>query len=327
MRELLFTEPYRFEFFQAVRLLERMARDREPVGGAGPPSREIVRFRTRVSLAFPASEIHELHDGRREGDAPEMMVTFLGLTGPLGVLPHSYTELLYERIRQKDQTLWDFLDIFNHRLISFFYRAWEKYRFPISYERSGEDAFTEYVFDLIGMGTAGLRGRLTVPDQALLYYAGLMAQRPHSATAIRSVLSDYFGVPVRLLQFQAQWIALDPEHRSRIGQANSTLGGDMICGDRVFNAQSKFRVRLGPLTLREFESFLPHGKSFRPVAEWTRLLGGFEFDFDMQLVLKKEEVPPCQLGGGSLPRLGWTTWLQTSELAEDPSEVVLAPAV
>lgn len=324
MREALFAESYRFDFFQAVRLLERLSREREPVGGAGPPSHEVVRFRTRVSLAFPASAIHEIRDGRRPGDPPEMMVTFLGLTGPLGVLPHSYTELLFERTRQKDNALWEFLDLFNHRLLSFFYRAWEKYHFPISYERTGEDAFTEYMFDLVGMGTPGLRGRLAVPDQALLFYAGLVAQRPRSASAMRAILSDYFGIPVKLLQFQGQWIALDPEHRSKIGEANSTLGGDMICGARVFNAQSKFRVRLGPLTLREFESFLPQGKAFRPIAEWTRLFAGFEFDFDIQLVLKKEEVPPCQLGGGALPRLGWTTWVKTEELSEDPSEVVLS---
>jgi len=324
VREQLFAESYRFDFFQAVRLLERLSRDREPVGGVGPPSHEVVRFRTRVSLAFPASAIHEIREGNRPGDPPEMTVAFLGMTGPLGVLPHSYTELLFERTRQKDNALWEFLDLFNHRLLSFFYRAWEKYHFPISYERSGEDSFTEYMFDLVGMGTAGLRGRLAIPDQALLAYAGLVAQRPHSASAHRAILSDYFGVPVNLLQFQGQWIPLDPEHRSKIGEANSTLGADMICGARVFNAQSKFRVRLGPLTFRDFESFLPQGKSYRPIAEWTRLFAGLEFDFDIQLVLKKEEVPPCQLGGGALPRLGWTTWVKTEELSEDPSEVVLS---
>ena len=324
MREELFAESYRFEFFQAVRLLERMSRDRAPVGHEGPPSHEIVRFRTRVSLAFPPSAIHEIHDARRPGDPPEMVVTFLGMTGPQGVLPDAYTELLYERTRQKDNALWEFLDLFNHRLISFFYRAWEKYRFPIGFERTGQDSFTEYLFDLVGMGTPGLRGRLVIPDQALLYYSGLISQRPRSSSAIRAILSDYFRVPVRLLQFQGQWIALDPEHRARIGEANSTLGGDMICGARVFNAQSKFRVLLGPLSFRQFESFLPQGDSFLPIAEWTRLFSGLEFDFDIQLVLKKEEVPPCQLGGGSAPRLGWTTWLQTKPLSEDPSEVVLS---
>ena len=326
MRELLFTEGHRFDFFQAVRLLERIARDRDPVGGPGPPAQEVVRFRTRVSLEFPASSIHEVRDVGRPGAPPEMIVSFLGMTGPLGVLPHCYTELLIDRMRQKDTALWEFLDLFNHRLLSFFYRAWEKYRFPISYERTGQDSFTEYLFDLIGMGTPGLRGRMVIPDQALLFYAGLIAQQPHSAVAVESILRDYFGVPVAMQQFYGQWLALDPEHRSRIGTANSTLGGDMVCGARVFNAQSKFRLRLGPLTLRQFQAFLPKGDFHQAMGEWTRLLVGMEFDFDVQLVLKKEEVPPCQLGGGALPRLGWTSWVKTEDLKEDPSEVVLTMA-
>jgi type VI secretion system protein ImpH len=326
VRERLFAEGHRFEFFQAVRLLERIARDRDPVGGPGPPAHEVVRFRTRVSLEFPASAIHEIRDGPRPGSPPEMVVAFLGMTGPLGVMPHCYTELLLERTRQKDYAFAEFLDLFNHRLLSFFYRAWEKYRFPVSYERTGEDPFTEYLFDLIGMGTPGLRGRMSVPDQALLFYAGLIAQKPHSGVAVESILRDYFGVPVAVQQFYGQWLALDAEHRSRIGAANSTLGGDMVCGARIFNAQSKFRVRLGPLTLPQFRSFLPDGGSHRAVGDWTRLLVGMEFDFDVQLILRKEEVPPCQLGGASLPRLGWTSWVKTEDLKEDPSEVVLSMA-
>lgn len=326
MRERLLAEGHRFEFFQAVRLLERVARDRDPVGGPGPPSQEAVRFRTRVSLEFPASAIHEVRDTERAGAPPEMIVSFLGMTGPLGVLPHCYTELLLDRTRQKDNALWEFLDIFNHRLLSFFYRAWEKYRFPISYERTGQDSFTEYLFDLIGMGTPGLRGRMVIPDQALLFYAGLIAQRPHSAVAVESILRDYFGVPVTMQQFCGRWLALDPENLSRIGAANSTLGGDMVCGARVFNAQSKFRLKLGPLTLSQFESFLPNGPFYAAAGEWTRLLAGMEFDFDVQLVLRKEEVPACQLGAGALPRLGWTSWLKTEDLKEDSSEVVLSMA-
>src|SRR5712691_8081671 len=159
VRQQLLDEAYRFEFFQAVRLLERMSPSRQRVGASGPPAEEIVRFRTLPSLAFPPSQIHEVRDTGGRDAPPEMTVAFLGLTGPLGLLPHPYTELLIDRVRHEDRTLWDFLDVFNHRLISFFYRAWEKYRFPIAYERDRHDPFTEYLFDLISMGTAGLKGR------------------------------------------------------------------------------------------------------------------------------------------------------------------------
>ena len=191
LEQELFDEAYRFEFFQAVRLLERLFPNREPVGHDKPALNEVVRFRTRQTLSFPSSEIYELSRPENDhGAPPEMTVAFMGLTGPLGVLPHHYTELLMERTRYKDTALWSFFDIFNHRMISLFYRIWEKHRFPIAYERGDLDHFTSFLFDIIGMGTAGLRGRMSFNDQALIYYGGLVAQRPHSASAIASILSD-----------------------------------------------------------------------------------------------------------------------------------------
>lgn len=326
MKQQLLDEGYRFEFFQAVRLLERMSPSRQPVGAAGPPAEEVVRFRTLPSLAFPPSEIHDVRDSGRPDAPPEMTVAFLGMTGPLGLLPHSYTELLIDRVRHQDSTLWDFLDLFNHRIISFFYRAWEKYRFPIAYERDRRDPFTEYLFDLIGMGTAGLTGRTSVPDQGLLLFAGLIAQRPHSASATESILRGYFGVPVSIEQYQGRWIALDEEYRTLLGAANSALGVDAVCGERVWNVQSNFRVRLGPLTFGQYASFLPPGPSFAPLADLTRFLAGQELDFDVQPVLKAEEVPACRVASDAEapPMLGWTTWLKTRDLTEDASQVALA---
>src|SRR5262249_43721976 len=154
---------------------------------------EAVRFRGRASLAFAPSQIHQL-DEAAEGETapPQMTVAFMGMTG---VLPHHYTELLIERTRYKDTAFGDFLDLFNHRMISLFYRAWEKYRFPVAYERGEGDRFTEFLFDIVGLGTRGLRNRQSFRDEILLFYGGLFAGRPHSASAMESVLGDYFGVP------------------------------------------------------------------------------------------------------------------------------------
>lgn len=326
MRQQLLDEGYRFEFFQAVRLIERMEREREPVGGGGPPAREVVRFRTRASLGFPASQIHEVRQGQREDRPLEMVVAFMGLTGPLGMLPHAYTQLVMDRLRAQDPTLSDFLDLFNHRLISFFFRAWEKYRFPVAYEKNRRDPFTEYLFDLIGMGTPGLKDRMSVPDEGLLLYAGLIGQQPHSAVALQGILQDYFGVPVEIRQFQGQWVPLEPEYRTFLGSVNCGLGDNAICGDRVFTEYSKFRVRVGPLAFQRYLSFLPTGGSHLPLTDLTRFLVNRELDFDLQLVLRKGEVPACQLSsaGQPPPMLGWTTWLKTKELAEDASQVVLS---
>lgn len=336
--DLLFEEGYRFDFFQAVRVLERLFPHRAAVGGDARPEDEVVHFRAHPSLAFPASAIHGVAEAP-DGDRPaDMTVAFMGLTGPLGVLPRHYTELLLERARHKDSTLPNFLALFDHRLISLFYRAWEKYRAPIGYEharsrKEGLDAFSGDVFGLIGMLTPGLLGRFhSLADESLLYYAGLLAQRPRSATALQALLEDYFGVPVRITQFEGQWLFLSEENRTRLGRsdgANNALGRTAVLGARVWDQQAKFRVRLGPLDLRQFLDLLPSGTAFRPLAELARFFAGQELDFDVQLVLKAAQVPRCRLGDTSAegPRLGWSTWLKTAEFTADAEDTMLAGPV
>lgn len=332
LAQVLFDEPYRFEFFQAVRLLMKLGRveQRQAVGGVATPSTEAVRFRTRVSLNFPPSELYDLRRGVDEDHEPppEMTVAFMGLTGPAGVLPSHYTELLVERVRYKDTAMWEFFDLFNHRLISLFFRAWEKYRLTAAYEGGDLTRFTEYLFCLIGMGTRGLlqRERLHLPDQALLRYGGLIGQKPHSVTAIAAILSDYFDVPVQLAQFSGQWLKLEPESYTRLGAANAELGVTAVAGERVWDDQSKFEVNFGPLSLERFTAFLPIGNAHGPAVSLIRYLAGLEFDFNLRLTLRAEEVPGCVLTTRAKrkPMLGWSTWLKTEPFASDDTQVALA---
>jgi type VI secretion system protein ImpH len=332
--ELLFEEGYRFEFFQAVRLLERLYPGRLPVGRHANPAKEAVRFRALLSLTFPPSAIHEVVHSDDDKQPAEAVVAFMGLTGLMGVLPRHYTELLLERVRYKDFTLRDFLDIFNHRMISLFYRAWEKYRFPIAYERarpsSGDyDPFSICLFHLIGMGTEGLRGRLKSGDEALLYYSGLVAQQPRSASALQALLGDFFAAPVAVAQFIGAWLTLESENRTRLGSsdANNRLGTTAILGSKCWDQQAGFRLIIGPLTFKQFREFLPSGGAFGALIELTRFFIGMTLDFDVQLVLKAAEVPGCRLGspGPQALRLGWSSWLKTREFSEDASDAVLGP--
>jgi type VI secretion system protein ImpH len=322
MRESLFNESFRFEFFQAVRVLESLYPDRERVGRTDDPAREVVRFGARLSLSFPASEIQHTTAGDGENEQPAMTVNFMGLTGPTGVLPHHYTELLIDRVYHKDFALRDFFDLFNHRFITLFYRAWEKYHFQVTYGE--DDAYTEYLFSLIGMGTPGLRGRMAFNDEGLLLYVGLLSQRPRSAPTLDAVLRDYFDVPVSSRQFLGRWINLSEENRSRLGAQNSELGMTVICGERVWDQQSKFRVRVGPLDLATFEAFLPGGPAYERLMQLTRFIAGPEHDFDVQLILKAEEVPACRLKSETGARLGWSSWVKIREFTRDAEETLLA---
>jgi type VI secretion system protein ImpH len=328
LEEVLFAEGYRFDFFQAVRLLELIYVDRKPVGRQASPNEEVVRFRTHLSLSFPPSAIQDLEHAPASDGPARLTAAFMGLTGPLGVLPRHYTELLLERARQHDGTLRDFLDLFDHRMISLFHRAWEKYRFHVAYEHTiksggGYDPFSLHLFDLIGMGTKGLRGRLEFGDEALLFYAGLLGQHPRSASAIGNVLSDYFAMPVAVAQFVGQWLEITEENRTKLGDANNTLGLSAVAGTQIWDQQAKFKLRVGPLQYLDFKRLLPGGDAYRPFVQLARFCAGQEYDFDLQLVLKAPEVPGCRLGDQEA-RLGFSSWLKTGEFERDADQVMFS---
>lgn len=330
LNSILAEEPYRFEFFQAVRLLEKAYANKRPVGGDAMPSQEVVRFRSRIALDFPASEIHEMREVALDDDSDattEMLVNFMGMVGVSGVLPQPYTDLVLDRVRHRDTAMWAFLDIFTHRAVSLFYRAWRKYRFPVAYER-GNDDLTAYLFDLVGLGTKGLRGRMGLQDESLLPYAGLIAQKPHSASAIENLLSDYFDTPARLRQFHGQWLTLEAGDHTRLGVRNSRLGESAIVGTRVWDQQSKFRLQLGPMSLERFRAFLPNGSAHRSLRSIVRFMAGLEIDHDLQLFLRKQEVPGTVLTTRAVrkPMLGWTSFLRTIPVKADDGQVVLQAA-
>jgi type VI secretion system protein ImpH len=324
--ERLWQEPWLYNFFQAVRLLERSAPDRKPVGRFARPSTEVARFGAHPSLVFPASEIQSLR--RQPGMPPFLEVNFMGLTGPLGVLPTAYTELMLERIRQKDTGLRDFLDLFNHRIISLFYQAWEKYRFAIAYERGERDRFSHHLLDLIGLGTAGLQDRQEIADDSLIYYSGLFGMNTRSAAALEQILADYFDVPVEIEQFVGAWYPMDAENQCHLGEEtgwSEQLGWGAVAGDEIWDEQSRIRVRLGPLSFREYCDFLPGESGWTELRALVRFFTRGEFDIEVQLVLEREEVPPCELreeSEGPL-QLGWTTWAKSAPMSRDPDETVL----
>ncbi|MFO0958185.1 MAG: type VI secretion system baseplate subunit TssG [Isosphaeraceae bacterium] len=363
--ERLRSEPYRFSFFRAVRLLELADPSRPPVGYFGEygPRDEAVRFSTRLSLEFPSSEIHDctLPEAGGDGGAgagprpqPRITVAFLGLIGRMGVLPFAYTEELLrapiDRAGRKQlPAVLDFLDMFQHRLISLFYRAWEKYRIAPQWERAlrqeragsprsggesrgpaGLDVVSGRFLALMGLGPPSLRDRQGVADSHLLFFTNLYAMQHRSAAGLERLLCDYFGRPAEVRTFEGQWLHLRPDQRTRLGRtgAFATLGGpggDAVAGRKAWDDPSKFRVRVGPIDFATFRAFLPGGRSSTPLFELTRLYVRGEFDFDLQLVLLADEVPDCRIGRATRSGagvLGRSAWLKSRPFAEDRDDAV-----
>lgn len=313
-----------FEFFQAVRLLQRLGDDPGAVGHFGNPADEPVRFVGNPDLAFPAGEIQEI---RPSGGRWRMKVNFMGFVGHMGVLPTHYTTLVLDQIRGRSRVLLDFLDFLLHRFVGLFYRAWERYRFFVPFEQGRPDAVTEHLYDVLGLGTTGLRGRLEVQDAVLLGYVGLLGPGPRSAAALRQLIEDHFGVPAEIQQFVGGWYRLTDDALCLIDHEStgigSRLGVGSVVGDEVYDVQARARIVLGPLRRAQFDTFLPGGAAHRALETLADFFSDDELDLELKLVLKGPDVPSVVLGMGADAPLGRCSWLRTVPMQRDPDETVL----
>jgi type VI secretion system protein ImpH len=328
----LLSEPQRFQFFQAVRVLEHLF-VRNGVRQQDVLTRRL-RFRNTLSMSFPASDIEQLRayteDDTQLGAAndeaalawetlSEVDITpaFMGMLGSRGVLPYNYTERLGEReVTHRDHAARAFLDIFNNRAVALFYSAWKKYRLEFQYELDRSERFLPLVLSLAGMGSPALRGKLAhgkgaVFDQAIAYYGAGIGQRPLSATFLQRMLCEYFDIEIRVEQFAGAWYPIPPDQHARLGSPNAALGRTAMAGERVWQRDLRVRLWIGPLRRERFEDFLPGGDASVALVKWLTLLGGDSLEYEVQLVLHKDDVRPTGLDPDNGGRLGWDTMIST----------------
>lgn len=304
-----------FSFFEAVELIEAQRADCVRVGYSGPVEREAVRFVGNVSLGFPSSDIDSI---ARETDAQglpryRMAVNFLGLYGAGSPLPTWYTEdLVHGEI--DEHAVKDFLDLFQHRLVSLLRRCGTKYRYYRAYRPDGSDPISQWLFALLGVLHPSLRQGTSLDWQRLLAYAGVLAMRRHSAPMLRGVLAHYFaGAPIAIEQYVPELAAIEPEQWAMLGSANCRLGQDLTLGAFVPDCAGRIRVRVGPLDFARFERFLPEGPDWTALADLVALLLTDELRCDVELALSAEEIPALRLEEGCPCRLGLSTWLGECE--------------
>lgn len=331
LEAFLFEECRSIQFFQAVRLLEKLHPDRDSVGSFGRPENEALRIGVNPSLAFPTSEIHSLEAS--EGGRARMTVNFFGLTGPQGVLPHHYTQLVAEGRRAGDEAVGDFLDLFHHRILSLLYRAWKKHRFTVAFEESAEDPLTTHLLDLVGRGVGSTRDRLAVDDRTLARYAGLFRAHGRSAEALEALVEDFFRVPAEVVQFVGAWYSISRSDQCALGEGregggpslSSQLGVGSMVGDEVWDEQARVRIRLGPMSRERFDEFLPGRTAHRELSALVTEFSDGSLDFEAQLVLEEEEVPGCVLGreDGTPQGLGWSTWIRSAPRGDDADDTIL----
>lgn len=311
----LFSEAYKFDFFQAVSLLEQLKPEAVRLGTGGDATLESVRFVARPTLGFAASDIYQLR-ANGVGQSPTMTVDFMGLASPNGPLPSVYAEWLLSRVAARDYASRDFLDMFHHRLLAFFYRTRQTHRPTLGNRPPPTAGLAGFLFALSGFAPPLVRDQFKTAsgqklDMAVLRYAGLLSQESRSLVGLSCMLSDYFGVPFVGRPFQGDWLTLDPDQHTVIGQygKNNQLGFDTLLGSHVWDEHSKVMLVIGPLSFEDWQTFLPDGACYPALAALTRLYLGPAMDVDIFLQLAENEAPPILLEGDHA-RLGWTTWLE-----------------
>lgn len=326
---LVRAEPHGRDFFAALRRLECAHAPGPRIGTSTTLTDDPFRLGQEGTLDFAPSTISLVL--ARRGPRPErLLVRFMGLLGPNGPLPLHITEYIRQRERNAhDPTLARFLDVFHHRFLSLFYRAWALNQPTVSYDRPDEDPFKFYIGSLSGRSMESFQGRDNVPDEAKLHHVGHLANLTKHADGLRQIVEDYFGVRTALIQFVGEWFNLPQDSLCRVGASRQTglLGRTIIVGSTIWDCQQKFRLRLGPVGLADYRRFLPTGRSFPVLVDWVRNYAGLAYLWDCQLVLKKEEIPRARLGGdpSTGTQLGWTSWLDGKPFDHDADNLILRP--
>jgi type VI secretion system protein ImpH len=315
--------PHSFNFYRAVRLLEAEFRDRPRVGNSVRLEEDFLRFSQIPSLSFAPST---LEGAEQLEKAIRLHVNFLGMFGPNGPLPQHLTDFARDRYRNgHDRTLVRFIDIFHHRMLAFFYRAWVLNQKSADFDRPEESRYANYFGTLIGIGMPGLRERDSVPDCAKIYFSGHLAAQSRNAAGLEAILEDFFGLPTEIQEFSGFWMKIPPENQCRLGESpeTGTLGINAIAGAQRYEAQLKFRVRMGPMELDELKQLVPVADRFKKLKDWILNYINQELFWDLQCVLKARAVPAISLGQEGL--LGWTTWLKSEPFSRDADDPIFDP--
>ena len=304
--DALVAAPDQHHLFQALRVIEAHYSDAPRLGESRRPREDRVRLGQEAELAFPTSTIAAYTKGK-DGKPDKLTNRFFGLFGPHGPLPLHITEYTRDRRRNhRDGTLQAFGDMLTHRMMCLFYRAWATGQPAPNYDRTDyDDGVAQKVSALAGYHGDNLHDRDAIPGLGRLAFTGHMSQGPRNAEGLVAILSAYFEVPVTVQQFIGSWLTLEPDDQWQLGRP-TPLGQGTSIGSRVWSRSAKFRIRIGPLARKDYERLLPGGPALDRMTAIVRGYVGDALDWDINLVLKGDDVPRASLGGAT--RLGLLSW-------------------
>jgi type VI secretion system protein ImpH len=312
----------RYNFFQLVELINQWAVAWQKPKQGNELASEIIRFKSTASLAFPTRDVVGL---KRIGECKfELEVSFLGLHGSQSPLPGYYLDSLAWEDAQNENRLTDFLNVFNHRLLTLLHQIWRKYRYYVSFDNGGMDPFSQRMYALVGLGSDVIREKLQINHGKMLAYAGLLASPGRASEVICSLVSHCFNLAdVTLNSWQLRKVAIPVNQQNRLGERTkergkkypekSVLGVNFSLGAKVADRSGKFLLSINQLTREQFLSFLPNGPNYSPLVMFVAFVMRDQFAWDLRLGLAEHQVEGMILGTEQNNLLGWTSFLGQPE--------------
>jgi type VI secretion system protein ImpH len=304
LRDLI-AEPWRFDYFTVLRHLERLHENQPRIGDSAALRDEFLRLGQDPFMEFPASNLARVE--QRDDTPLRIFVKYMGLLGPQGALPLATTEEAYHYVLANDDAFPRFLDVFNHRFLQLFFRAWANSRPIVQHDRPNDDRFIAYIGSVIGIGSEPYRNLDSIPDAAKLGLAGLLGAQAKSPSRLVGALFGLFKVTAEVDEFVGTRLMLDAAEYTVLGRRNNVLGEDAMLGRGVYSVQDKIRIRIYTKSLAQYMRFLPSGDLCAPLADLMYLYNGAQLDWDAELAIPSGAAEPIRLG--RFGQLGWTTWM------------------
>jgi type VI secretion system protein ImpH len=296
-----------YNFFQLVRMLEKKIESNDELIVSLRSSLDFIKFKQRPNFSFRQNQIESLkYDKSKE--CLNIIVNFFGLLGVNSPMPYFFTEYALDLVKEKNYSLLDFLDIFHHRTIILFYKAWKVNQQIVSFELNNDNSYCKYLSSMIGQNYGQTNDYSDLPINAKLYYCGHLMNMTKSAESLRGILLSFFKIPVNIKEFVTQWIEIPKESKMIINNKNEIqLGKNSFVGEKVFSKTAKYKVVMGPMKLDKYKELLPNSKWHKYLIAWIKLCSPSELNCDVQLLLMKNQVPLMKSGA----RLGYSSWVHS----------------
>jgi type VI secretion system protein ImpH len=310
----LLKEGYSFSFFQVMRLLGLLCRDAGLNPPTGAPEQDSIKVRPTLSLAFPAADVDRIEEtGNQEKTRFQVSANLLGLYGTSSPLPTFYTEDLMDEAAMDESVTREFIDVINHRLFQLLYGCLCKYHQCLQVVEADSLQHTERLFCLLGIGEKKIRSEIADP-YGLIRYIGLFTQMPRSALGLETLLTDALeGIPVTVISCVERKAKIPDDQKLVVGSPAHNLGANCFLGEEIVDRMGKFRIRMGPLDIKEFQSFYPESDNYKTVTFLTDMYILESFEYDLEIILAEGEAEKVCLGDPDRSRIGLNTWLFSSD--------------